>query len=54
MRDNEHPEIEQQNVPEVEQETLPEFEQSTEHPDKIDTRVKSEELRYENADRLYE
>lgn len=52
--ENKESEINQPSVPEVEQQTIPEFEQSTEHPDTDNTRVQSEEIRYSNADTLYE
>lgn len=46
-------EISSPENPEIEQQNLPEFEQVTEHPDRDDTQVRSEKLRYENADTIY-
>ncbi|WP_274651302.1 hypothetical protein [Paenibacillus humicola] len=47
-------EIKQPDSPEIEQQNFPEFEQSTEHPQRDDTKVQSEEIRYDNAtDSLY-
>ena len=53
MSDNREQEIQQPEVPEIEQQTIPEFDQSTSHPQGDDTRVRSETVRYENADSLY-
>lgn len=49
----EEKEFQQPDRPEIEQQNIPEFEQSTEHPQGDDTQVRSEKLRYENADRIY-
>lgn len=46
-------EINQPDNPEIEQQNIPEFEQSTEHPQGDNTRVQSQEIRYDNADAIY-
>lgn len=48
------PEIEQHQHTEIEQKNMPEVEQQTEHPNPDNTHVKSESIRYDNADSLYE
>jgi hypothetical protein len=53
MPDNQVQEINQPDHPEVEQQNIPEFEQSTNHPQEDNTRMQSQEIRYENADALY-
>jgi hypothetical protein len=51
---NDNPEITQTTTPEIEQPNIKEFERSTPHPNHKDTQVKSERVRYENADTIYE
>jgi len=53
MPENKEQEIVSPDRPEIEQPRITEVEQSTEHPQGDDTRVQSQELRYENADSLY-
>jgi hypothetical protein len=50
----ENPEIAQPSTPEIEQQNITEFEQSTEHPEGDNTRAQSEQMRYPNADEIYE
>ena len=47
-------EITQPNITEVEQADVREFDKSTAHPNDDNTHVQSEEIRYENADQIYE
>jgi hypothetical protein len=47
-------EINQPDLPEIEQPDIKEFEQVTEHPRREENQVQSAEMRYENADRIYE
>lgn len=54
MVDKKNLEIYEPVEPEIEQENIPEIEQQTEHPEQNDVRVQSEEIRYKNADRLYD
>lgn len=53
MPDEKPQEINPPDTPEIEQQNLPEFEQSTEHPQGDNTRVQSQDIRYENADTIY-
>lgn len=50
MPDNKEKEINQPDLPEIEQQNIPEFEQSTDHPQRDNTFVQSQEMRYENTD----
>jgi hypothetical protein len=52
--DKQMDEINQPAIPEIQQPDIKEFERSTEHPDKDNTQIQSEEMRYENADKIYE
>ncbi|GIQ69496.1 hypothetical protein [Xylanibacillus composti] len=54
MMADKRPDTKQPDQLEVEQANIQEVDLSTAHPDGEDTRVHSEELRYENADTLYE
>lgn len=47
-------EINQPVIPEIQQPDIKEFQKSTEHPEQDNTHVQSEEIRYENADQIYE
>ncbi|MGM1047700.1 hypothetical protein MNQ98_14445 [Paenibacillus sp. N3/727] len=53
MSENQQSEYSQTQAPEVGEQTISEFEQPPTHPDRNSTRVKSEEIRYPNADQLY-
>lgn len=54
MSENQPSEYSQPQDPEVGEQTISEIEQPTTHPDRNSTRVKSEKIRYPNADQLYE
>jgi hypothetical protein len=47
-------EITQKKLPEIDQQRVKKFEQSTRHPADNNTEVQSEEIRYNNADKIYE
>lgn len=53
MSENQQSEYSQPQDSEIGEQTISEFEQSTTHPGRNSTRVKSEEIRYPNADQLY-